>query len=132
MTLYLNRDDIIAISMRVSEGRPMLRDVGLLDSAIGRPQSSAFGQDAYPTLHLKAAALLHSLARNHPFEDGNKRTAWAAAWLFLGYNGVQLGSFDVNEAEAFMYDVAADRLELSAIAMTLESFAAPGAESARR
>ena len=56
-------------------GPDMLRDFGMLDSAVMRPQASAFGDDAYPTIHEKATALLHGLARNHPFVDGNKRTA---------------------------------------------------------
>jgi hypothetical protein len=60
-------------------GPGQLRDFGLLDSATTRPQSTVLGADAYPSVHEKAAAMLHSLARNHPFIDGNKRTAWAAA-----------------------------------------------------
>jgi death-on-curing protein len=65
----------------------VVRDVGLLESALARPQTTVFGEDAYPTLHLKAAALLHSLARNHALVDGNKRLAWAATAVFLGING---------------------------------------------
>ena len=57
----------------------MVHDVGLLESALGRPRATVFGDDAYPDLHTKAAALLHSLARNHALVDGNKRLAWAAA-----------------------------------------------------
>lgn len=59
---------------------------GLLDSALGRPRSTAFGEDAYPTLEPKAASLLHSLAGNHPLVDGNQRLAWAATVVFVGLN----------------------------------------------
>lgn len=65
-----------------------VRDVGLLDSALGRPKSSAFGHDAYPDLWSKAAALLHSVIRNHPFLEANKRTATALALQFLTYNSI--------------------------------------------
>jgi death-on-curing protein len=59
----------------------------LLESALARPRASVFGQDAYPDLHLKAAALLHSPARNHALVDGNKRLAWTACRTFLAING---------------------------------------------
>nr|WP_319455134.1 MULTISPECIES: Fic family protein [unclassified Mycobacterium] len=81
MTHYLSTDDVQAFNERfVGPGQP--RDFGLLDSATTRPQATVFGEDAYPTVHEKAAAVLHSLARNHPFIDGNKRTAWAATTVF--------------------------------------------------
>jgi death on curing protein len=66
-----------------------VRDVGLLESALSRPQSSAFGQDAYPDLWSKAAALMHSVIRNHPFLEANKRTATALALGFLLANGIE-------------------------------------------
>ena len=64
-----------------------MKDVGLLESALARPRASAFGRDAYPDLHLKAAALFQSLARNHALVDGNKRLAWTACRTFLAING---------------------------------------------
>jgi death-on-curing protein len=63
-----------------------VRDEGLLESALARPGTSVFGQDAYPDLHLKAAGLMHSLARNHTLVDGNKRLAWTACRTFLAIN----------------------------------------------
>ena len=85
--IYLNADDLLYVAERAT-GEPVeLRDAGLLESAAGRPQATAFGQDAYPTLHEQAAALLHSLARNHPLLDGNKRLALAATLTFLRVNG---------------------------------------------
>ncbi|OGY11507.1 MAG: hypothetical protein A3H88_01810 [Candidatus Blackburnbacteria bacterium RIFCSPLOWO2_02_FULL_44_9] len=69
-----------------------LRDVGLLESAVARPQASFAGEDFYPTVFEKAAALMHSLLKNHPFVDGNKRTAYASAGIFLELNGFELAN----------------------------------------
>lgn len=105
---------------------PDVGDFGLLDSAVARPQSTVYGVDAYPDLYTKAAALLQSLARNHALVvDGNKRTAWAAAWTFLHINGVVLSpEFDVDAAERFMYDVAEQSaLSVGEIAAGLQTFA---------
>ena len=83
MTLHLTVEQALKIA-RVAVGGPIeLRDVGLLDAAVHRPRASVLGQDAYPDLLTKAAALLHSLARNHPLVDGNKRLAWLATYVFL-------------------------------------------------
>lgn len=87
MTRYLTLVELIIINEQIIGKRASLRDVDLLEAAVIRPQSSAFGADAYPTLAEKAAALLHSLARNHAFVDGNKRTAAVAVILFLELNG---------------------------------------------
>lgn len=90
MTRYLTADDVFAIARIAIGSPPHLRDAGLLDSACHRPSASVFGQDAYPTLILKASALLHSLTANHPFSDGNKRTAWLATVVFLRDNGAEV------------------------------------------
>lgn len=90
---YLTLSELIFINGRVLDnekiatGKQKVRDIDLLDAAALRPSASAFGQDAYPTLQDKVAALLHSLARNHPFTDGNKRTAAVAAVFMLLVNG---------------------------------------------
>lgn len=73
--------------MEETGGSPGLRDEGLLRSALARPQASFGGHDLYPTVFEKAAALLESLVRNHPFLDGNKRMAWECFDLFLEVNG---------------------------------------------
>lgn len=87
MTEYLDLDDLLVIA-RVAIGKELaVRDYGLLESSLARPRASVFGQDAYSDLHLKAAALLHSLARNHALVDGNKRLAWTACLTFLAING---------------------------------------------
>jgi len=81
---YLDLEDVLGLVRDLRVGP--VRDLGLLDSAVARPRSSAFGQDAYPSLELKAAALLHSLARDHALVDGNKRLAWLATVVFLDLN----------------------------------------------
>jgi death-on-curing protein len=71
----------------IMSGKQKIRDIDLLLAAEQRPQASAFGQDAYGTLEEKAAALMHSVARNHPFKDGNKRTALMSLLFMLHING---------------------------------------------
>jgi len=83
-----------------------LRDVGLLESAAARPRSTAFGEDAYRSIHDKAASLLHSTARNHPLIDGNERLALAATIAFYGINGVRL-TLSNDEAYDLVMAVAA-------------------------
>ena len=87
--IFLDLDDLLHLASRVL---PVvaLRDSGLLEAAVARPRASAFGEEAYPTLHLKAAALLHSLARNDALIDGNKRLALSAVLSFYGVNGRRL------------------------------------------
>jgi death-on-curing protein len=87
VTEFLDPEDLLIIAQYAVAGDVAVRDHGLLASAAARPQASAFGVDAYPEMHLKAAALLHSLARNHPLVDGNKRLAWLATYVFLDING---------------------------------------------
>lgn len=87
MIEYLDLDDLLEITRHAVAGDVVIRDYGLLASALARPRASVFGQDAYPDLHLKAAALLHSLARNHALVDGNKRLAWTACRTFLAIDG---------------------------------------------
>ncbi len=88
--IYLDLDSLLHVAARTLGGEPVIRDYGLLESALARPRASAFGEDAYPDLFTKAAALLHSLARNHALVDGNKRLALAATIAFLGINGHRL------------------------------------------
>lgn len=87
-----------------------VRDPGLLESAMHRPAAEMFGQEAYPELLDKAAALLHSLAITHPFIDGNKRTAWLSCVTFLRINGVELRP-DIDAAESLIVAVASGELD---------------------
>jgi death on curing protein len=88
--IYLTLPELLHVAERTLGGRPQVRDIGLLESALARPQATAFGSDAYPDLDAKAAALLHSLARNHALVDGNKRLALAGVIAFYGVNGRRL------------------------------------------
>ena len=87
MTEYLDLDDLLEIARGAVAKDFSVRDYGLLESALARPRASVFGADAYPDLHLKAAALIQSLARNHALVDGIKRLAWTACRTFLAVNG---------------------------------------------
>lgn len=108
--IYLTLPELLHIASRALGGEPEVRDLGLLDSAAARPQATAFGKDAYPDLDAKAAALLHSLARNHALVDGNKRLALAAVIVFCGVNGRRL-TLTNDEAYDLIIDVAAGHLD---------------------
>jgi death-on-curing protein len=88
--IFLDLEDLLYVAERTLRRPPEVRDYGLLESALARPKASAFGTDAYASLLDKAAALLHSLARNHALVDGNKRLALAAGIAFYGLNGHRL------------------------------------------
>ncbi|MFS8202716.1 type II toxin-antitoxin system death-on-curing family toxin [Streptomyces sp. CWNU-52B] len=97
-----------------------VRDLGLLSSAVHRPQSQMFGVEAYTDLFEKAAALLQSLAVNHPLVDGNKRMAWMSTVVFLDFNGTEMLDVDQDEAYKLVIEVAAGQLEdLRMIALRL-------------
>jgi death-on-curing protein len=108
--IFLDLDELLYVAVRTLGAEPEVRDLGLLESALARPQASAFGQDAYPTIHEKAAALLHSVARNHALVDGNKRLALAAAIAFHGLNGVRL-TLTNDEAYDLVIGVASGKLD---------------------
>jgi len=113
MTEYLDLDDLLDIA-RTAVGagnfeQVVVNDHGLLESALARSRASVFGQDAYPDLHLKAAALMHSLARNHALVDGNKRLAWTACRTFLAINGQWITAPEDDRFE-FIIQVAAGAL----------------------
>jgi death on curing protein len=88
--IYLTLPELLHVAERALGSEPQIRDAGLLESALARPQATAFGSDAYPDLDTKAAAMLHSLARNHGLVDGNKRLALAGIIAFYGVNGRRL------------------------------------------
>ncbi|WP_432014772.1 type II toxin-antitoxin system death-on-curing family toxin [Streptomyces cucumeris] len=119
---YLALPELLNLAERL--GADEVRDYGLLESALARPQASVFGQDAYPDLWRKAAALMESLARNHGLVDGNKRLSWYATWVFLHLNGHPLNpDFDVDEAERFVLSVCQGELDVPGIAEALPRFA---------
>ncbi|WP_410809784.1 type II toxin-antitoxin system death-on-curing family toxin [Micromonospora sp. 067-2] len=110
MTNYLDVDDLVEVASIVLGETPQVRDFGLLSSAAVRPATVAFGQEAYPDLWSKAAALLHSVCMNHALIDGNKRLAWAAARVFLALNEAPIQDVDVDQAEVFVMSVASGAL----------------------
>ena len=119
-TEYLDLEDLLSMVRTLGIGP--IRDLGLLDSAAARPRASAFAEDAYPTIELKAAALLHSLARNHPLVDGNKRLSWLAVVVFLDLNGCEVTLSD-EEAFQLVMDLACGDIELEEIVRRLQVYA---------
>lgn len=118
--VYLSSEDVLVIAgYACDDMQIVVRDAGLLESAVHRPSAAMFGEEAYPDLIDKAAALLQSLAVNHPFFDGNKRTAWLSCVTFLAMNGVDLRP-DIDAAERLVIDVATgDTDEIKAISQGL-------------
>ena len=114
---FLSLADLMDIAAGVLS-EVAVRDRGLLASAAERPRVTAFGEDAYPSFHAKAAALMHSIARNHALVDGNKRLAWAATRTFYLLNGRDL-DYTVDDAEALVVGVASGELEVGDIAQSL-------------
>jgi death-on-curing protein len=123
VTRYLTVEQALRIARTAVGGPIHVRDVGLLEAAVHRPRTSVLGQDAYPDLLSKAAALLHSLARNHPLVDGNKRLAWLATYVFCAKNGVELDARD-DAAYELVIGVASGSIDdVSEIAAIVASFA---------
>jgi death-on-curing protein len=118
--IYLGLEDLLHVATRTLGAPPEIRDVGLLESALARPRASAWGEDAYSTIHEKAAALVHSLARNHALVDGNKRLALAAAIAFYGMNGMRL-TLTNDQAYDLIIEIASGGLgDVSEIASALQ------------
>ena len=113
---YLDLEDVLEMVRTLSIGP--VRDIGLLDSAVNRPRSSAFGEDAYPSLSLKAAALLHSMTKNHALVDGNKRLAWLSTVVFCDLNGFAPRLTD-DEAFQLVWDIASSEVDVALIAERL-------------
>lgn len=121
---YLDVEDALTVTGHAAGSPAELRDPGLIAAAMARPAMSVFGDDAYPDLFAKAAALLHSLVRNHALVDGNKRAAWGSAWVFLEVNGIRLAEdLDVDTAERLVLAAAKGEIEVPEIAAGLRRFA---------
>lgn len=116
-TDFLTIEDLLEIAQAILPSVEV-RDIGLLESAAARPQASAFGEPAYRTFEEQAGALMHSLARNHPLVDGNKRLAWTALRVFHLINGRDL-VYGVDDAESLVLDVAKGDRDVAAIAQWL-------------
>ena len=107
--IHLTLEELLHVAERTL-GEVAVRDHGLLESALARPRASVFGEDAYPSLDEKAAALLHSLARNHALVDGDKRLALMGLIVFYGVNGRRL-VLSNDEAYDLVIAVAAGELD---------------------
>lgn len=114
--LYINGS--VLQDKRILKGEQQIREIERLEAAVARPASSAFGQDAYPTLREKAAVLFHSVTRNHPFRDGNKRTATVALIFMLYVNGNRV-MWESNAALDMVLDVAEGRKDYPDLASWL-------------
>ena len=121
MITYLDLEDALYVIQRLGF---YVKDVGLLDSALARPKTAVFGEDAYPSLSLKAAALAHSIAKNHALVDGNKRTTWALMVSFLIVNGFK-HNFTTEKGMNFVLDLATDKLSLENAAELIEQHLIP-------
>jgi len=120
MTRYVTLEEALRVAETVIGAEPLIRDLGLIDSALSRAQSSLFGQDAYPSLDEKAAAMLQSLALNHGLVDGNKRLAFACTSVFLTLNDAPLELDDQSEAYDLVIAVVTGELsDVSDIAAAL-------------
>ena len=123
MTLYLDIEEVYRIHEAIIERagtKAGVRDFSLLHSAVERCKATFNGQSLYPTLFSMAAALLQSLCMNHPFSDGNKRTAWASTKRFLWINGYHLLT-KPKEGADFMVRVDNEKPDLKTIASWLRS-----------
>lgn len=120
---YLTVSEVCALN-EAEVGPDNLTSFGLVESAVLRPQTTVGGIDAYPDVHTKAASLLHSLARNHPFIDGNKRTAALGAMMFYAFNGFRLVA-EQGDVVALVTDAAEGLVDVDAIAGVLKQWAAP-------
>ena len=116
---YLDTDDLVALASRLLGDPPPIRDAGLLGAAAARPQVTVFGSDAYPDVWSKAAALLHSVVKNHALLDGNKRLGWLATAVFLELNGVAVTGIPNDEVYRFVMSVAAGRDDVARLAEQL-------------
>lgn len=114
---YLTTAQVLFIHARLiaeTGGMPGIRDLGLLESAVARPQATFGGEDLYRDIYAKAATLMFGLINNHPFVDGNKRVGIAAAGLFLRRNGFRLAAGNA-EVEQFTLEVAQGRVSIEQI-----------------
>jgi death on curing protein len=118
---YLDLDDLLDLARLLLGDPPPVRDLGLLGSAVARPQTTVFGQDAYPDVVTKAAALLQSVVNNHALVDGNKRLGWLATAVFLELNGVRSSEISNDEVYAFVIWVASTNPRLDDISIRLTS-----------
>ncbi len=120
---FLDLDDVLELAKKLLGDPPPVRDVGLLGSAVARPQTTVSGDDAYPDLWMKAAALLQSVVNNHALVDGNKRLGWLSTAVFLDINGVNIAAATNDDVYDFVIAVASEHRDLDWIATGLRRLA---------
>jgi death-on-curing protein len=131
-TEYLDLDDLIDLARTLLGDPPPIRDVGLLGSAAARPQSTVFGEDAYPDLVTKAAALLQSIVNNHALIDGNKRLGWLATAVFLELNGIKASRMANDDVYELVIWIACSNPDLADITRRLQALIRPRRRPAAR
>lgn len=124
--IYLTLEDLLHVAERVVPG-VKIRDLGLIEAAAARPRTTAFGEDAYPSIHDKAAALLHSVTCNHALVDGDKRLALAGTIAFYGMNGFRLTMTNDQAHDLVMAVASGDLDDVPSIAATLQRSTEPRA-----
>jgi death on curing protein len=122
---FLDLDDVIELARRLLGEPPPIRDAGLLGSAVARPQTTLGGEDAYPTVWSKAAALLQSIVNNHALVDGNKRLGWVATAVFLEINRASVAAATNDEVYDLVWAIASAESGTDEIAQHLERLHEP-------
>ena len=117
---FLDLDDVIELARRLLGEPPPIRDVGLLGSAVARPRTAIGREDAYPTIWLKAAALLQSIVANHALIDGNKRLGWLATAVFLEINGASVITAANDDVYDLVMRIASSKSDIAEIADHLQ------------
>lgn len=117
---FLDLDDLLDLAHRLLGDPPPVRDAGLLTAAVARPQTAVGGEDAYPTIWLKAAALLQSVVGNHALIDGNERLGWLATAVFLEINRSSVARAGDDDVFELVMRVARSELDIDEIAAELE------------
>ncbi len=123
---YLDAEDLVYLASVLLGEPPPIRDLGLIGSAAARPQTTVFGEDAYPDVWTKAAALLQSVVKNHPLVDGNKRLGWLATAVFLELNDVPVTQATNEDVYNLVVATAAGKDSVESIAETLHDIIRPG------
>ena len=121
---YLDVEDLLYLAGRLLGSPPPVREVGMLGAAVARPQTTVFGDEAYPDLWTKAAALLQSIVKGHPLVDGNKRLGWLAPATFLEINGVAVTAISNDDIYEFVVGVASGSDDVDRLATGLRRLVA--------
>ncbi len=122
---FLDLHDVVELAATLLGDPPPIGDLGLLGSAVARPLTTLFGQDAYPDLWSKAAALLQSIVNNHALIDGNKRLGWLATAVFLEINGIAISRADNNDVYELVLNIAANNPPIEQITTRLKQLIHP-------